>query len=563
MTESVMAEVYPASAYYIEQVKRKQASGVYPLEAAACFCGRSDGQLVAQTDRYGFDHRMVVCPSCGILRATPRMTEDAYQQFYANEYRLIYGEHDDLAEEHARDTMGGETILQFIRNRTDHTVTSVFDFGANDGSYLVPFKDAGCTVYGVDYNPATVERGRARGIDLAVGGLELLEARGTADLIICNHVLEHCLDLEGTITRLSRCLNPNGLLFVGVPGLYKWDRDQLWQNAHVWQFTAETLSYVMRCCGFDEVYCDQHIVSIWEYTGDRDFKSQTNTPAARHILQFLADGTRYAPEIRTVNKFPLAERKQNIDAALATGHPDVHECIGELNGKSAVIVGGGPSADLQLEHLETLVNDGAALIAIERMLPWCLSHCLVPDYVVVMDASDDVTEGLHTLPTATKYLVATQCQPAVFAALKGLDVAIFNTPQRGIKMADLWHKHNRDIVTQVNGGGSVVLCAMSLAMTLGARHLHIFGFDCHVTRSTYATGIAGVGTQDETFEVSAKGQTQRYRTTAAYLSFAQQFFKLMEMARRDELIESVRVYGDSLVKAIHRPEGPLGKVLQL
>jgi len=563
MTKAVLAGVYPASAYYIEQVKRKQASGVYPLEAAACFCGRTDGRLVTPTDRYGFEHRMVVCPSCGILYANPRMTAEAYQQFYANEYRLIYGEHDDVGHEQTRAALASDTILQFIQTRTEHTVKTVFDFGCNDGGYLVPFQDTGCTVFGVDYNPATITRGRARGLDLAVGGLDVLEARGTADLIIVNHVLEHCLDLDETLTRLSRCLNPNGLLYIGVPGLYTWDRKALFQNAHVWQFTAETLSYVMRCCGFEEVYCDQSIVSLWEYTGDADPKEDINIPAARHIQQFLYDGTRYAPEIRTVNKFPLAERKRSINSALASGHPDVNVYMGQLDGIPAIVLGGGPSADMQVEHLETLLGDGAALICIERMLPWCLSHGFVPEYVVVMDASDDVTDGLHTLPTTTRYLVATQCQPAVFDKLTGLDVAIYNTPQRGINMADLWHKHNHEVVTQINGGGSVVLCAMSLAMALGARQLHIFGFDCHVTSATYANGIAGVGTQDDTFQVSAKGSEARYRTTAAYLSFAQQFFKLMEMARREELIESVRVYGDSLVKAIHRPDGPLGKVIKL
>lgn len=561
MTGDVLAEVYPASAYYIEQVKRKQASGVYPLEAASCFCGRRDGRLVTPTDRYGFDHRMVVCPSCGILYATPRMTAEAYRQFYVNEYRLIYGEHDDVTVERARAQAAGEHLIEFIQSRTDHVIHSVFDFGCNEGGYLEPFKAAGCAVFGVDYNPATVERGRARGLDLAVGGLEALEAHGTADLIICNHVLEHCLDLEDTLSRLSRCLNPNGLLYISVPGLYKWDRATLFQNAHVWQFTADTLSYVMRCCGFEEVYCNQDIVSLWQYTGGCDPKQAVSSQAARQVWQYLTEGARYAPEIRTINKFPLAERKRSIDAALASGYPDLHVLIGELDGKAAVIVGGGPSADLQVEHLERLVRDGASLIAIERMLPWCLGHGLVPDYVVIMDASDDVTEGLHTLPTTTRYLVATQCQPSVFDALNGLDVAIFNTPQRGVDMADLWHKHNREVVTQINSGGSVVLCAMSLAMTLGARHLHIFGFDCHVTGSTYAEGIAGVGTQDDTFEVSAKGSVQRYRTTAAYLSFAQQFFKLMEMARQEELIESVRVYGDSLVKAIHRPDGPLGTII--
>lgn len=561
MTEHVLAEVYQASAYYIDQVKRKQAQGVYPLVASPCFCGRTDGRLVAQTDRYGFDHRMVCCPSCGVIYANPRMTEAAYAQFYANEYRKIYGDGDDIEREDAHSAKLGHDILDCIATRTEHTVSSVFDFGCNDGSLLTVFRDRGCSVFGVDLNHETIARGRERGIDLAVGGIDQLEARGKADLIVCNHVLEHCLDLEDTLVRLGHCLNPGGLLFIGVPGLYMWDRNTLWQNAHVWQFTAETLSYVMGCCGFEEVFCDQSIASLWQFTGDYESKQQVNTVAARQVHQFITEGKRYVPEIRTVNKFPLAERKQYIDAALATGSPDISQYIGALDGKQAVIVGGGPSADDQIEHIERLVARGAALIAIERMLPWCLQHGLVPDYVVAMDASTDVVEAFHTLPSTTRYLVATQCHPSVFEKLQELDVSIFNTPQRGINMADLWDKHKLQTVTQVNSGGSVTLCAMSIAMTLGARNLHIFGFDCHVTGRTYASGIAGVGTQDDTFEVSAKGSEKRYRTTSAYLSFAQQFFKLMEMARQEGLIQAAHIYGDSLVKALHRPDGPLGNVI--
>ena len=109
----------------------------------------------------------------------------------------------------------------------------------------------------------------------------------------------------------------------------------------------------------------------------------------------------------------------------------------------------------------------------------------------------------------------------------------------------------------------MTLCAMSLAMTLGSRQLQIFGFDCHVTDGAYAPGIAGVGEQPETFSVSAAGHDRRYLTNAAYLAFAQQFFKLMEMARRCELIETVQIYGDSLVKALHKTDSPLKDVVRL
>ena len=564
MSEMVLAEVQPASAYYIDRVKRKQASGVYPMEEASCFCGHARGHTVAQTDRYGFEHRMMCCPRCGLLYASPRMTADAYRQFYEQEYRLIYGADDDPDAESMLAQSGGGTILQFIRNRTDYPVSVVMDFGCNDGGYLQPFRDAGCTVYGCDYNADTVAKGRERGLDLQVGGLDRLESLGLhADLVIANHVLEHCLDLTDTLTRLAALVKPGGLLFVGVPGLYKWDRAQLFQNAHVWQFTAETLGYVMGCFGFEEVYCDQHIVSLWENTGDRQETAAVPMGSVRQIMQYLQHGQRFAPEIRTLNQFPLLARKRWIDDALATGLPDIDELIGTLNGRASIIIGGGPSVEFHVEHLERLYANGAVLFTIERMLPWCLAHGLAPDYVVIMDASDDVIEALHTLSPISQYLVATQCQPAVFDKLRGLDVSIFNTPQRGVKMADLWHKHNRQRVTQVNAGGSVTLCAMSLAMTLGSRQLHVFGFDCHVTDGAYATGIAGVGEQPSTFSVSAVGQDRRYLTNAAYLAFAQQFFKLMELARRCELIETVQIYGDSLVKAMHKADSPLKDVVRL
>jgi len=100
----------------------------------------------------------------------------------------------------------------------------------------------------------------------------------------------------------------------------------------------------------------------------------------------------------------------------------------------------------------------------------------------------------------------------------------------------------------VNGGGSVALTAMALALTLGCNHLYIYGFDCHTSEKHYADGIVGVGVERNEYEIEVEGEV--FTTNSSYLSFAQQFFLLVENAKKQGLIKSVKVKGKSLVNAM-------------
>lgn len=562
----VEATVHSTAAYYIERVKRKQATGVYPTEPVACFCGYGGGQTVTETDRYGFAHRMVACPRCGLLRATPRMTADAYRQFYEQEYRQIYDDHDGEGED---DVNFGNSVerggwLKDFLKQYDCDPKTVLELGCNAGGWLTPFVGAGATCLGVDYGADRIAYGQRHGLPIQQGGLEELEQSGIkSDLFILSHVIEHVLDLPDTLARIRSMMTDNGMLFLRAPSLFTWRYEVLFQNAHTYQFTAGTLAYVMECCGFEEVYLNERIDSLWRKSDEFRSRKAIDRDEVYRVMKFISGDKQLMPVIKTINKFPLAQRRANLKLALATGLPDLRELrLGRpLQDRPSVIIGGGPSVEFHVEHIEQLRQSGAAVFAIERMLPWCLNHGFAPDYVVTMDASDDVVEAFHTLPTTSAYLVATQCQPAVYDKLKNCSVYLFNTPQKGISMADLWDDANREYVTQVNAGGSVTLCAMSLAMTLASKDLHIFGFDCHVTNGGYATGIAGVGEQLHTYEVRIDGTDRLFRVTSPYVSFAQQFFRLMEMARREGHLRSAKVYGDSLVKVLHRPDGPLSSVV--
>jgi len=542
-------QAMPAVAYHIGTVARKLAAGTYQTEPVACFCGSIDAQLVTETDRYGLPHRLWLCKSCGIIYANPRMTEASYAAFYESDYRNIYDDGDASAETQFEEGYRHAVALMDYLDETQPVHPSVvFDIGCNSGGWLKPFMDAGCEVHGVDYGPERVAQGKAMGIPLSVGSIETLEIMGTkADLIIMNHVLEHATNLESTLARVRALLSPDGLLYVALPGLFLADLSRLFQNAHPWQFTAETLIYVMECCGFDEVRCDQTITSIWKRSDQYRDKQDTPTRHVRDIAQALfIKGTRYLPHIRTVNKFSLPVRKAALASAMARNLPTATDLIQVHQGHPAIVIGGGPSVEGYVESIKTLQQSGAKILSIERMYPWCLLHGIIPDYVVTMDASEDVTDAFQSLHPGSHFLVASQCTPSVFDALLGHPVTLVHTSQHGYTNEELLG--SRDSYTVVNGAGSVVLCALSLAMLMGMETIHLFGFDCHVTQGTYAKGIAGVGEQAETVGVKVDGRA--FTTTVAYAAFAQQFFELKEIGQTEGLLKDVIVYGDSLVTAM-------------
>ena len=535
--------------HYIRQVQWKLAAGEYRTEPVACFCGSSESRLVTDKDRYGLPHAMQMCKHCGILYANPRMTDDSYAEFYAQEYRDIYRTEDDSAEqEFETGAKHAEALRQYLDETQSVKPSVVYDIGCNAGGWLKPFFDAGCDVHGVDYGPDRVSFGRERGLPLSVGSIEVLEIMGSqADLIIMNHVLEHATNLESTLRRVRDLLKPNGLLYVALPGLLNADLHYLFQNAHPWQFTAETLTYVMQCCGFEEIQCNHDITSLWRKTDE--YRAKSNTPDAfiRDIELFLFQrGKRYIPKVRTGCKFPLKDRQVSVRSAIARKLPTCTDLIDKHVGRSAIILGGGPSADAYVETIRQFQRDGSILISVERMARWCLQHDLTPDYIVTMDASDDVLDAFQAIPIGSIHLVASQCQPAVLDRLAGETVYLVHNSEHDLDIDELMG--HTDHCTIVNAGGSVTLASWSLSMLMGMQTTAFFGFDCHVTNGGYAKGIAGVGEQKELLPVKIKDRA--FTTTLSYLAFAQQFFQLKDQGEKQGVLKSVKVYGDSLVTSM-------------
>lgn len=108
------------------------------------------------------------------------------------------------------------------RAGADATDTRVVDVGAGRGEWLTLLRDSGVAASGVDANPAFVEAGRARGLDLvhdeAVAHLEGLPP-DSIDLVTAFHVIEH-LDADRLLALLAaawHALRPGGCVLLETP----------------------------------------------------------------------------------------------------------------------------------------------------------------------------------------------------------------------------------------------------------------------------------------------------------------------------------------------------------
>ncbi len=109
-----------------------------------------------------------------------------------------------------------------VAARPAGTGGGVVDVGSGRGEWLALLQDAGVAASGVDANPAFVEAGRARGLELAAGDavahLQALPA-DSVDLVTAFHLIEH-LDVEKLLALLAAALHalrPGGCVLLETP----------------------------------------------------------------------------------------------------------------------------------------------------------------------------------------------------------------------------------------------------------------------------------------------------------------------------------------------------------
>ena len=555
---------------YTGQVVNKMHHGIYTTEDVPCFCGADksqDFELITK-DRYGIPLRMVICKECALIRANPRLTAESFKSFYNDEYRhifLVYSEQgripikNDEEHEHARYLLQenkGKALVDICYREMVDLPETVIDFGCHFGGQLAVLKEQGVkNLYGVDIDKSARKGAKERtGIDCYATLDELIAKGVKANLIIMQDIIEHLTDLRETLDKISQLLAKDGILYVWTPGLFSGASSSaaanLFQIAHTYQFCSMTLDYVMSQMGWEPVYYDENIVSLWKFGRD----PQAITPGKPQdwyqfqIDQLLDKEDRLSPRFRGTCKFSKRERFDNIVENYKKGIPDLWAITQKSKGAVA-IVSGGPSVDDELGALKKMKADGVPIMCIARMYPWCIDNGLGPNYVVAMDSTADQIKGFDRINPDTTHLMCSVVHPSLGEKLSKEKTYIWDN-QDEPKIRDMRQKSGYLTASVIGAGGTVTVSCLSLAINLGFDDIHIFGADCMYKSldHVHARGISGPSAKMYPEQVTIEGK--QYFTSPTMLIFVHNMLDMVWAAHEQGVLKNIKFHGDSLINVM-------------
>lgn len=215
--------------------------------------------------RFGRDeeYRVVKCNNCGLIYLNPRPATESISKLYEKEYTPD----NEFKIRPELETKKWRIILkkfwhkingQYIDEIISKAQGRILDVGCGNGHFLLPLKDKGFEVYGIEINPESVEICKELGLKAICGTLE--EAKFPNEFfetIIMSQVLEHLPSPKASLKEIFRILKPGGKVFIYCPNAQSYLArlfSKYWHGWHLpfhfFAFTPETIKKLVIETGF-------------------------------------------------------------------------------------------------------------------------------------------------------------------------------------------------------------------------------------------------------------------------------------------------------------------------
>lgn len=165
--------------------------------------------------------------------------------------------------------------------------------------------------------------------------------------------------------------------------------------------------------------------------------------------------------------------------------PECEKLRGVFEGKRVVIVGGGPSVDIELENIGKY-REKIVLVAVGTIARKLLDNGITPDVIVITEPWEGIYQQVEGLPTKNIPLVL--LATASETLLSSYEGPIYIAYQEGYEASEKIAEEKGYMLFST--GGSVSTLAIDMAIKFGAEELILVGMDMAYTGGrSHAEGI--------------------------------------------------------------------------
>lgn len=223
--------------------------------------------ILTHVDRYGFPAQSMINVDSGLVSLNPRMTREAYGEFYKSVYRpLVSAFHGRLIDAKTiqdEQRRYAQSMIQFVRPHLGPEFRTMLDVGGSTGVVSAEFAKA-FEIRPTVIDPAPDETAQAAelGIENITAFIEDWNPQGKKfDLAALFQTVDHLLDAKATLTKMHDVLEPHGLLVVDIVDFRAaYLRNNSVEAAikidHVYSFSQETFEAMLAQVGFQWIRKD-------------------------------------------------------------------------------------------------------------------------------------------------------------------------------------------------------------------------------------------------------------------------------------------------------------------
>lgn len=214
--------------------------------------------------------------------------------------------------------------------------------------------------------------------------------------------------------------------------------------------------------------------------------------------------------------------------------------LGKAEGPIAII-GGGPSLRGEIDNLKKFPGP---LMSCGTCHDYLIDQGVVPTYHVIADSHPVTVNWLKKPHKDVIYLIASQCDPALFKALKDYNVRLWHAFVIREDGSDVVSFHGEPTIP---GGDFVIGRAWPMATVLGHKDIHFYGFDCSFPPKCLSQHAYDYDWDtEEPCWVTVDFTGNRHLTTPGWMNQANMFVKMLTTSPDFK----ITIHGDGLVADI-------------